>query len=305
MSGPAPAAFAAVVARELLSLQARVAALQKRGPGAPGGPGKRGKPGKDAPAPTAAQIRAALKGWLEEHATVLRGDPGHPGKPGKDAPAPTPAQLRRAVQAWMRDNAALIRPEEGKPGPRGPAGWTPRLRLVNRGTRSVIEITGWTQGSDEPTAGYLGATGVVESDRDATDIRGAPGMAYGGGGGLTREEVLALIEENAGMQFDDYAEVEYLEDQTSSGVELVFTFSAPVQFVVVEMVSTLDQDADAALIESLEGRVTTGAQAPAANLGAILKHEVPVTLLTTTDTVRVLPAADTRVSVYGKRRPAG
>lgn len=297
MSGPAPAAFAAVVARKLRQLEARIADLAGR----PALPGKPGRPGKDAPAPTAAQIRAALQNWLGEHATVLRGEPGRPGRPGKDAPAPSLAQLRRAVQAWMRDNAGLLR---GEPGKRGANGWTPRLRLVNKGARSLIELHGWMQTEGEPPTGWLGVTGIVEHDREATDIRGAPGLAYAGAGGLSREEVLAIIEESAMQQYDDYAEVEYLEDQLAGAEPLIFAFSAPVQFIVVEMVSTLDQAADADAIEAAEGRVTTGDQIPTANLGAILKHEVPVTLLTTTDTVRVLPAADTRVTVYGKRRPA-
>ena len=45
---------------------------------------------------------------------------------------------------------------------------------------------------------------------------------------------------------------------------------------------------------------------PSALKGAVLKHEVPVTLLDNTDTVRtfVEGTTDYRVRVYGKRRVA-
>ena len=67
------------------------------------------------------------------------------------------------------------------------------------------------------------------------------------------------------------------------------------------MVSLLtDPDAQ----DAQEGRATTGTATPAPGLGAVLKHEQPVTLLVNTDTVRVLAPANSRVTVYGKRRAA-
>lgn len=111
------------------------------------------------------------------------------------------------------------------------------------------------------------------------------------------------------VPFDDYKQVEYLNEQAGSSATagvLTFTFSAPVQFIVVELVSTLDQDAQAETIEALEGSAASGGTVPTATKGAVLKHEIPVTLLDDTDTVRtfVPGTTDYRVRVYGKRRVA-
>lgn len=190
------------------------------------------------------------------------------------------------AQAVSRAAKLLPEPQDAEPGPMGPM---PRHQWD--GTRLRFEMPGgwglWVDLQGEP---------------------GKPGVARRGqivlGGGLSREEVLALIEEHGMGQYDDYAEIEYLQDQIGNGGVREFIFSSAVQFIVIELVSTLDEATEADAIDAIEGRVTTGATQPATDLGAVLKHEVPVTLLVGTDTVNVLAPADTRITVYGKRRPA-
>lgn len=77
----------------------------------------------------------------------------------------------------------------------GDDGWSPQFRIANFGTRSVLELYDWIGGEgDKPATGFVGTTGLVEHARDASDLRGAPGVAYGGGGGLSEERVIELIE---------------------------------------------------------------------------------------------------------------
>ncbi len=107
-----------------------------------------------------------------------------------------------------------------------------------------------------------------------------------------------------GMKFDDYEQAEHLEEITGDGTVQTLTFSARVQFIVAEMVSTLDEDTQAAQIDAQEGRVIAGGEAPTTTKGAIMKHEQPVTLLVTTDTVKILTVSNARFNVYGMRRSA-
>lgn len=287
-AGPAAAAYAAFVAKELRSIRAEAAAADERARGPQGLRGAAGQKGDKGP--------QGLRG-----AAGQKGDKGPTGKAGSQG-------IRGA--AGKQGLAGL----EGRPGEKG---WSPLLRPVPTGDRVVLEIHEWTggEGLEPSVTGYLGPHGIVARARDATDVRGASGekgtegksgtvfVGGGGGDGLTRGQVLALIEEN-GMQFDDYADAEFLPEQPGVGGVLVFSFSAPAQFIVIEMVSTLDESTQADAIDALEGRVATGATVPTATVGAILKHEQPVTLLVTTGTVRVLAPANTRINVYGKRRSA-
>lgn len=114
---------------------------------------------------------------------------------------PDTAALRKSLRASLRTDlgtlAATLRAElSPAKAAAGANGWSPLLRLVNKGTRSLLELYDWTGGhGDKPRTGWLGPTGIVEHDREATDIRGAPGVAYGGGGGIDEPRVVELIEQ--------------------------------------------------------------------------------------------------------------
>lgn len=89
---------------------------------------------------------------------------------------------------------------------------------------------------------------------------------------------------------DDYQEFEALTEQTGADAVLTFTFSAPVQLVVVHAVGT-DQVA----------RVTT-TQTPSATLGARCPDDVPTFLPVTAAAVKVYAPTGMVVSVWGYRR---
>lgn len=188
---------------------------------------------------------------------------------------------------------------DGKDGAQGRAGPMPRHEID--GTRVRFEVAPRTWGDWIELIGPRGPRGPSGPTGPAIGIAGAGinpdntiTLTLTDGSTITTPEALHI-------PFDDYAQAEYLPDQASTGSELTFSFTAPVQFVAVEMVSLLtDQDAQ----DAQEGRVTTGTTAPAQGIGAILKHEQPVTLLVDTTAVRVLAPASCRVTVYGKRRVA-
>lgn len=104
------------------------------------------------------------------------------------------------------------------------------------------------------------------------------------------------------VPFDDYADTEYLPEQSGDGTVKTFTFSAPVQLMAVEMVSTLDEATQQNEIDAQEGRATVGDTQPTATVGAILKHEQEKMLFGNTNAVHVLAPANTRINVYGMRR---
>ena len=290
---------------------------------------------KDGRAPTEAEIEAAASKWLSQHRAELVGPPGAdatehmvaaavsdwlsrnppkhgaPGEPGKDAEPPSVELLsglaEQAAIRWLESNREQLRGEPGEPGAPGatpdPVPPAPPLLLPSEpGPMGPMPRHQW----DGTRLRFEQEPGIWGGWKDLKGKDAKPAKQVGGIRGMTREEVLALIEETAMQRYDDYLEIEYLPDQLGNGLDvLTFTFSAPVQFVVVEMVSLLDQEAEAEAIEALEGRVTTGATIPATDLGAILKHRVPVSLLAITSTVQVLCPDQTRITVYGKRRPAG
>lgn len=156
---------------------------------------------------------------------------------------PDESALRKSLRASLRSTVArevgklevsLARLSPAKAAAAA-GGWTPKLRLTNKGTRSLLEVYDWFGGHGEkPQTGWLGATGLVEHDRDATNIRGAEGVAYGGGSGLTREEVLQLIGEIGADESDatdvvvDYIEgSDYLiERKVVDSVESRYSYDA-------------------------------------------------------------------------------
>ena len=101
---------------------------------------------------------------------------------------------------------------------------------------------------------------------------------------------------------DAFNEMEFLDDIPGTGEVVTATFSAEVERVVVEMISTANQTLHADDIERMEGRVTDAAGTPASNRGAVLKHEAPVQLDIATTGVKILAPFSTRTCVYGFRR---
>lgn len=89
---------------------------------------------------------------------------------------------------------------------------------------------------------------------------------------------------------DDYQEFEALADQAGAGAVLTFTFTAPVQLVVVHAVGT-----------ALVARATT-TQTPSATLGARCADDAPAYLPVTTSSVKVFAPLGMTVSVIGYRR---
>lgn len=63
-------------------------------------------------------------------------------------------------------------------GPAGPNGWSPRLTIVNDGTRRVFQVSDWIGGSGtKPATGlYVGSSGLVSSIGSAVDVRGPIGI---------------------------------------------------------------------------------------------------------------------------------
>lgn len=60
---------------------------------------------------------------------------------------------------------------------RGPSGWTPLERIVNDGSRRVVEVYDWTGGAGtKPATGFKTATGTLTGTiGSAADVRGAQG----------------------------------------------------------------------------------------------------------------------------------
>jgi len=112
----------------------------------------------------------------------------------------------------------------------------------------------------------------------------------GVGGGLNRTKVISLIEDRM-----VYREPAYLDDQTSGGTVLTFTFSEAVDKVWVELHETMVDDEATA-------RVTVDGTTPDSNTGTLIHAGVPHPMTASVTTVKVL-AADTKVvSVWGYRR---
>lgn len=91
---------------------------------------------------------------------------------------------------------------------------------------------------------------------------------------------------------DDYASGEVLADQTGAGAVLTFTFTSPVQLVVVH--------GDGAEGEFCRADAFGGV--PSATLGVPCGDEIPTFLPVTTGSVKVFAPASMVVSVWGYRR---
>jgi hypothetical protein len=93
---------------------------------------KPGPAGKNAPAPTDAQVTAAIHGWLEQNRHTIKGRDAEPIRPEtvamvaaewleknitqpKDAPAPTDAQIRDAAHQWLETNRASLKGADAQP----------------------------------------------------------------------------------------------------------------------------------------------------------------------------------------------
>ncbi len=118
-----------------------------------------------------------------------------------------------------------------------------------------------------------------------------------GGSDLSRAEVIALIEDNAGGSVA-YTATEYLDDQTVGGVAavLTFTFSAPVDRVTVQLLAVDDTDVSVA-------RVRIDGGAPDADTGAEISAGVPTPYVQDgIAAVKVYAPANYVVAVWGQRR---
>lgn len=91
---------------------------------------------------------------------------------------------------------------------------------------------------------------------------------------------------------DDYQSGEVLEDQTGAGGVLLFTFSAPVQLVVV--------DANGAVTDVARADPFGGT--PTATRGVACRDETPAYMPVATSAVRVFTPVGMAVSVAGYRR---
>lgn len=198
--------------------------------GPPGPPGAQGVPGARGPKGEAGA--QGLRG--------LRGDQGEPGPQGavgltgaRGATGETGARGQRGPRG-----------ERGSAGESGEAGKTPLFRMVQKAGRMVLELHDWMDASQqEPPTGYLSERGLVGDARQAADLRGAPGVAYGGQGGLSADEVIELIEANMGSTTTP--EVEYprlVTMVTSSGDNTLITPASGKALRIRRIKCTQDPD---------------------------------------------------------------
>jgi hypothetical protein len=109
------------------------------------------------------------------------------GEKGKDVDL-------KVVREIVRDEVArLPKPKDGKTvhsvgdkGDPGLNGWTPIPGIEEAGKKAYLKVIDWFGGTGEkPPTGYIGENGIVESKRDAINIKGAKGKdgEDGAGGG--------------------------------------------------------------------------------------------------------------------------
>lgn len=90
---------------------------------------------------------------------------------------------------------------------------------------------------------------------------------------------------------DDFDGGQVLEDQAGAGAVLTFTFSSPVNLVVME-------SSGAALV----ARADPFGGTPDTDTGIPLRHETPTYAPVITSSVKVFAPIGTTISVYGYRR---
>lgn len=79
-------------------------------------------------------------------------------------------EIREKLNAMWADWLAAIETAVGKDG------WSPMLRLVADGQRSVVELYDWVGGTtNKPPTGFLGAAGLVPTAAQAVNLRGPEG----------------------------------------------------------------------------------------------------------------------------------
>jgi hypothetical protein len=86
-------------------------------------------------------------------------------------------KLKRAFDAWPKPKDGKTVHSMGDKGDVGPNGWTPVPAVEEAGKlKAYLKIIDWIGGEGEkPPIGYVGEKGIVESARDAINIRGGRG----------------------------------------------------------------------------------------------------------------------------------
>ncbi len=239
-----------------------------------------------------------IKHWLRELVAEIpvpkdgaKGDPGKPGPKGDTGGRGLPG--------------IGVKGDQGQPGMPGSDGWNPILAVVADGERRVHRVVGWFGGQgQEPASGfYLGPSGPVENIADATDLRGAPGVADAALAGasdaglkkLIRQHALDLIEAATMENFDQVP----LDDQTAGTDDevLTFTFSEPVQRVWVKLLAQ-------SLNDTTQARVRVDGIDPDVDTGHPIDAGLPMPISAETSEVLVFTPAGYTVSVTGYRRKA-
>lgn len=135
----------------------------------------------------------------------------------------------------------------------GRNGWTPRLRLVNKGTRTLLEVYDWFGGDgDKPATGWLGGGGIVPDQRDATNLRGPQGASVAFSDGVSEARVLEILEEFTMPQDVEYTHAPFTV--TATGPTTVYTPAAGKRVLLRGVQALNDPDvANAAEIRVLLG----------------------------------------------------
>lgn len=110
------------------------------------------------------------------------GPQGPQGVPGGDGP--------QGTQGPAGVDGAL-----GLDGADGATGWSPLLAVEADGERRVQRVVGWTggTGTEPDTLGYVGASGIVATAAEATDVRGRPGLVDGFWIGAPSQRVVSTL----------------------------------------------------------------------------------------------------------------
>lgn len=229
-----------------------------------------------------------------------KGEQGDQGLPGQDGISITGAEIfeRGLILSLSNGDQLNVGTVVGADGQDGQNGQDGKDGTDGQDGQDGREGRG-IESAQVNRKGHLILTMTDGTEIDAGLVKGRDGITQTI---VRNRKPVQVIGGDQDVPFDDYTAIEYLPDAQGNGEVQTFVFASEVAFVVIEMVSTLNPLLQADAIEAQEGRATTGAQEPALGLGAVLKHEQPISLLVKTNTVKVLAPNNTRITIYGKRR---